>query len=329
MAEAAAPEAKVPPRPGVTVVTPDNFEAYVDSQLPPKAEAKEEKKADPVANAKEELAKVEKEKAERVAKDEGEEIDHPDEKKKGALNERFSTLTAKRKEAEAKAEKAAAEVKAAREARDKAEADANALRAKYEPPKSDELGPEPQPSQFTDVTEFSKALKDWTAEKTIKESAAKQAEETRKREQEAIGKAWGERMVAYKAANPEFEKRLAESDVKVSDQVRDAILESDIGPAILDHFSQNPGTAEAIGAMSVQKALREIGKLEVSLAPAKKEEKQTEKTTPVAEISKAPAPISPLKNASSPVVSLSGNDEVPANMTYDDWKKLRQAGKIK
>lgn len=322
---------EAPPKAGVTLVTSENFEAYVDSQMPAKkSEKTEEPKADsPEAKAKVELEKVEKEKAERKAKEEGEEIDHPDKDKKGRLNERFSEITKARKEAEAKAEKAAADAKAARDARDKAEADAKALRDKYEPPKSDELGPEPQPSQFTDVTEYSKALKDWTADKTRKEDAATQAEAARKSELEAVAKSWNERLTKYKADNPEFEKRLSESDVKVSDQVRDAILESEVGPAILDHFSQNPGTAEAIGKLSVQKALREIGKLEVSLAPAKKEEKQPDPKTPIAEISKAPAPITPLKGASQPVVRLSGNDEVPSSMSYEDWKALRQAGKIK
>jgi hypothetical protein len=302
----AAKEAK---QPRITVVTPDNFDQYVSEKLPAP-------EIDPEAKGAEELAAIE-------AKNE--EIDHPDEKKKGKLNERFSELTKARKEAEAKAEAARNEAKAAREAAEQAAREAAALKAKYEPVKT-EPDPEPQPGQFADVNEYSKALKDWTADQTRREDAAKAEQVRARQEAEKVGQAWQERQKAVKAEIEDYETTIAESAVKVSDQVRDAIVESDVGPQILYHLAKNPEVADRIAGMTVGRALREIGKIEASLEGSK--ETKAEAKVAVAEVSKAPPPINPLKGANAPVVRLSGSDEVPKNLSYEQWKKLRQSGKI-
>lgn len=335
MAEASTAEApKI--KPGVTVVTGENFDAYVAEKLPPKLAPVVEEKDTPEAKAKAELAEIDAARKAKESKEtkppkqeeSEEEIDHPDKDKKKGINERFSKITTDRKNAEAKAER---ETKSAAEARaraDKAEQEAQALRAKYEPAKTDELGPEPLPAQFTDINEYSKALKDWTAEKTRSDDNKKRVEERNKQEQEAVVKAWKERQDAFKAETPDYEKVISESAVKVSDQVRDAILDSDVGPKLLYHMAQNPDVAEKIGKMSVPKALKEIGKLEAFFSAPPKDEK-TEKQT-IAEISKAPAPITPIKTSgTAATVHLSGSDEVPKNLSYEDWKALRKGGKIR
>lgn len=309
-------------KPGITVVTNENFDAYVTERVHAPVVAEPEET--PESKAAAELEKVEKEKAERIAKEQPEEIDHPDKEKKGKLNERFSELTAKRKAAEEAAAQAKEEAKAAREAREAAEKLAHELKMKYEPPKSDEIGPKPVSTNYTNAEDFATDLEEWTANK-VRIEDKKAAEDARQaKEQEALVKAWNERQEAFKAKNPEYEAKLAGSDVRVSDQVRDAIVESEVGPQILLHLADNPDVARKIGEMTVAKALREIGKLEAKLS----DDKPAEAKSTIAEISKAPAPIDPIKNANSPVVRLSGSDDVPKNWTYEQWKKARQAGKI-
>lgn len=305
----------------VMVVTNENFDAFVDKQL---GVVKE-----PAEAAKEELAKAAPKAEAKQEPEEVEEIDHPDEKKKGKLNERFSELTKARKDAQEAAETARKEAQEARESARKASDEAQALRNKYEPPKSDELGPEPKPEQFTDINEYSKALKEWTADSVRIED--KNAEKSRKaqEQQEATVKAWKERQEKIKAEVPDYEEVVGKSDVKVSNEVRDAIIESDVGPALLLHLARNPDVADKLSQMTVGRALRELGKLEASLSgETVKEVKEAPKTT-VAQMSKAPPPITPLRGANAPASNLSGADEVPKNMTYDEWKSLRQAGKIR
>lgn len=298
-------------QPRVKVVTPDNFNAYVNERLG----------IDPEADAKKALEAVETEKAER--KDEGEvDLAEVPEKKKSKINERFKELTDKRKEAEKLAEERALEAKEAKEERDRLKAEKEALLAKYETPKED-LGPEPELKDFANVEEYSKALKDWTIETAKREERAKQIQAQEEKRTQEIQKQWSKNLTEARKDIPDYDEVLNTSEVKVSDQVRDAILESDVGPKILHHLAKNPDLADKIGEMTVGGALRAIGRLEAELSG-----KPQPKTT-LAEISKAPAPISPLKGENAPVGSLKGTDDVPKNWNYEDWKKARQAGKIK
>ena len=113
---------------------------------------------------------------------------------------------------------------------------------------------------------------------------------------------------------------VASSDVVVSDQVRDAILESDVGPRILYHLAENPDIAEKISKSSLITALREIGKLE-----AKFEKTEPKEVKPVAQKSKAPAPISPLKATNSEQAVITDTDK----MTFAQYKAMRQAKRIR
>lgn len=315
------------------VVTGENFEAYADKMLAkPGAEPEEKKEPTPEEKGAAELKEIEDKKAAAKAKADAdaEEIDHPEPSKKERLNSRFSELTKARKEAEAKAER---EVTAAREARERADAiqqERDALKAKYEPPKSDELGPEPQPSQFTDAGEYGKALKDWTAQATRREDAKKAADAQAKQEADARTKAWTEREAKARNDIPDYEKKLADSPVMVSDNMRDAIIESEVGPQILVHLAENPDLAREFGKMTVGKMLKEFGKLEAGFLKAEKPEPAL-KLVPKKEVemSDAPKPIKPLGGGGAPVVRLSGSDEVPKGWTYDDWKAAYNAGQIK
>ncbi len=132
---------------------------------------------------------------------------------------------------------------------------------------------------------------------------------------------------------PDYEAKLNAATVKVSDDVRDAILESDVGPQILYHFAEHPEDAERLGKLSVGGALRELGRLEAKLEKATEKEPASPVTkspvlAAVAEVSKAPEPITPLRGANKPVetrVDSNGN----YHGTYAQYKKDRAAGKIK
>jgi hypothetical protein len=148
-------------------------------------------------------------------------------------------------------------------------------------------------------------------------------------------KAFEDRQAAFRAATPDYGAKLDAATVKISDQMRDAIVESEVGPQILYHLAEHPEVAESMGKLTVGKMLREFGRLEATLGgaakpPAKSDEpKQEEKPAARAEISQAPAPISPLKGNGASVHVLKATDEVPREMGYEEWKKLYIAGRIK
>lgn len=267
------------------------------------------------------------------------EVKVEDKEEKDPLQKRFDKLTFEREEAKREAEREKAEAakerdatKKEREARQKAEEEARALKAKYEPPKT-EPDPKPTRAQFQDDAEYEKAIDDWTTDKVNRERDEKEAQARR-------SKAWSDRVAATRTKLPDYQEVINASDLRVSDEMRDAIIESDIGPELQYYFVKNPDEATRFGGMTVRGMLIAMGKLEAKLGEAPKTdvketpkseqtppEKTLPKVEPVAEISKAPAPETPLKGANAPI-------EPPVNSagefvgTYAEWKALRKAKKI-
>ena len=232
------------------------------------------------------------------------------------LEKRFSELTKARKEAEAQATEE-------RTKREGLEARLAALESIKAPTQAPESNQKPTPDNFKDAFEYAEALANWSAEQALvrREQEVKQKEVEAKREK--VISTWQQKLEATKAELPDYEDMVASSTVTVNDTVRDAILESDVGPRILYELASDDEMAEKLSTMTTSSALKLIGKLEAQFektdAPAKAEKKT------VAAKSKAPEPIRPLKSTSGVAdVGMDGND-----MSYQQWKAARQAGKIR
>ena len=231
------------------------------------------------------------------------------------LEKRFSELTKARKEAEDKAAKVQAEKEALEERLRQFETVST-------PPKEvDPVGEEPRAEQFTDPFEYAKALAEWSAEKALFERDQQEAKRRIEEEQQKIKTQFAEKVEKVKQNLPDFDDLVASSQVAVPNEIRDAILESDVGPQILYELASNTEYANKVAGMPLIKALREIGKMEArfeqeTAEPAKK---------PVAVQSKAPAPISPLKGTGSAEVLTTDTDK----LTYAQYKELRKARRIR
>jgi hypothetical protein len=230
------------------------------------------------------------------------------------LERRFSEITKQREEARKEAQQE-------RQAREALEARLAALERQPAPqaPKVDE---EPQPSQFNDAFEYAKALAEYTADKRIAEMKQDEAKAKAEAERQKVIDQWASKVQKAKADLPDFDDIVASSDVVVNDDIRDAILESDVGPQILYHLAENDDVAKRIAGLSAKQALREIGKLE-----ARFEVKETAPEAKPIVRSKAPAPIQPLRGSSPADVPLSTNGEWHG--TFQAWKEARKAGKIR
>ncbi len=220
---------------------------------------------------------------------------------------------------------ARAEAARERTAREALEARLAALEKKEEPKVAEttENNQKPDKNNFTDAFEYAEKLAEWSAQQALLKRDKEDKEKTAKAEQEKIASAWNDRLKTVKAEIPDFDDKISSSTVKVSDQVRDAILDSDAGPKILYHLAENPEIAENLSRMTISQAIRAIGRMEIELKPETKETKETKEVR----ISKAPAPISPLKAASVPAEKISADGEFTG--TIAEWKALRKAGKIK
>ena len=238
-----------------------------------------------------------------------------DRKQNPKLEKRFSEITKQR-------EAARAEAQTEREARQQLESKLRDYEERAKPkaePKSDE---EPQPNQFSDMYEYAKALTDYRVDQRMNEEKQKEVQAKVQAERDKVINTWAKRVESAKSEMPDFEDMVGSADVAVSNVVRDALCESEVGPRILYHLAENPDIAEKLAGMTLTRALATIGKLEGQF---EKVEPQTKTTVGR---SKAPAPINPIKaSANGPVTDLDSNRQFHGN--YQAWKAARLAGRIR
>jgi hypothetical protein len=312
-------------RPDIITITQDNYNEHLNRELGIPNET------DPEVIAAKELKEIETKQAETKAAEEEEakskedpthDAPELDEKKKHGINERFTKLTAAKREAEEKATKAQEEAKTLKEERAKIAAEIQALKDKYEPVKT-EQDPEPQPEQFTDIKEFTKALKEWTSDNTKREESTRLQNETVAKKQQEKNTNWDSRWELAKTSIPDFKETMDNAGgLMVSNEAREALRDSDVGPEICYFLAKNPTEVEKMNGMTLDKMYKFIGKLE-----DKVETKETKKTPAIKPLATPAAVISPIKSGSA----LSSNkidDKGEFFGTADEWKALRRSGKI-
>ena len=303
MSDAQVIEVAEQPKQAGTVVTSENLADFnanklgLASESSPTAAEVDENPSEPVA-----------EKGQSEPKLAEDEATGTEEKKQNPkLEKRFSELTKARKEAEARAE----------------ELEKRLVALESNQPSKSDSNQKPTPDDFKDAFEYAEALADWSAENALarREQEVKQKEVEAKRE--TVIKTWQQKLESTKAELPDYEDMVASSDVKVNDTIRDAILESDVGPRILYELASDDELAEKLTTMSTSSALKLIGKLEGQFekteAPAKAEKKT------VAAKSNAPEPIRPLRSTGGVAdVAMDG-----VKLSFQQWKAGRLAGKIR
>ena len=298
------------------IVTSDNLAEFHAVKLgladpAPKAEQTSAAQAEPEAQS------------EQVSQDDA--SANGERKQNPKLERRFSELTKQREQAKAEAQRE-------REAREALEARLRDIETRVAPQQAPQQGiEEPKPEQFRDMYEYAKALAEYTAERKIQQMQMAQYQAQIDAERNKVITTWAERVNQAKQELPDFDDMVQSADVSVSDDVRDAIIESDVGPRILYHLAENPDYAEKLAAMSPRKALIELGKLEDRLekqsAKADKQEKLQNSLSRVAQ-SKAPPPINPIRggNAGREVLVDSRGQ---FQGSYADYKAARQQGRIR
>jgi len=227
------------------------------------------------------------------------------------LEKRFSDLTKQREAARQEAQRE-------REAREAIEAELRSLKAQSAPaPKDNE---EPKPEQFSDMYEYQQALVDYRVDQRLNEERVRAEQARQEAQRQQVINTWAKRVESAKSEMPDFEAMVSSADVSVSNEVRDAIFESEVGPRILYHLAENPEIAEKLQGMTVTRALATIGKLEAQF--------EAPQTKPTVGKSKAPAPINPIKaSANGPVTELDSNRQFHGS--YQAWKAARLAGRIR
>lgn len=237
------------------------------------------------------------------------------------LEKRFSELT---KQREALRKEADAERKRAEGLEERIKA----LEGNPAPKQAEITNEKPRPDQFTDAFEYAEALADWSTEQALLRRDQEESQKKFQEQRDKVLKTWNDRLETAKKELPDYDDMVTSSDVVVSDQVRDAIIESEIGPQILYHLAENPDIAEKLKELSPISALREIGKLEARLEKQAEKQPETKRSEPIAVKSKAPAPLSPLRGTGS-VADVKLDSEGNFYGSYQAYKEARKAGRIR
>lgn len=230
------------------------------------------------------------------------------------LEKRFSELTKARKAAE---EQAAQE----RSAREALEARLQALEGQQSNKKTNDVNTKPAPDDYEDAFRYAEALAEWSANEAVARRDREVKQQAEQAKQQEVMKTWQQKLEAVKAELPDYEDMVASSTVAVSDAVRDAILESDVGPRILYELASDDELGAKIANLSTAQALKMIGKLE---AKFESKDEEPAKSKPVAVKSNAPKPINPIRGTGSQSVYTDGEQ-----IDYQAWKAGRKLGKIR
>jgi len=288
------------------VLTSENSAEFYANKLgladPAPTEAADESPAEPV----QEVSQSEPE-----AETEAEATEQP-KKQNPKLEKRFSELSKAR---DAARQEAANE----RQQREALEARIKAL--EQQPQQAQVQTDEPQPSDYNDAFEYAKDLAKYEAKRMIQAEKQAEAQAKAQEAQQKVLSTWNERINEAKQELPDYDEMIASSDVVIHDVIRDAILESDVGPRILYHLAENEEFAQKFAGLPLPQALKELGKLESKYAPSE------EKSVAVRK-SKAPPPINPIRGTSGSV-DAPINERGEFTGTVQQWKELRKAGKIR
>lgn len=170
---------------------------------------------------------------------------------------------------------------------------------------------EPKLENFDNFDEYVRAKAEYIAERKINKTLSER-EERQRTEYEAAARqktadSWAKRLTAATAELPDFEDVVASSDVPMTNAMRDAIMESDVGPRLAYYLAQNPDDATAIANMSPIGAIRAIGRIE---------ERLTAQKPPV--VKAAPAPI-------KPVTGRATVSKDPGKMSDEEYAKWRKS----
>jgi hypothetical protein len=208
--------------------------------------------------------------------------------------------------------------KAAEARADQLQRELDALKNPKSGPDSSE-GDEPKPEDFKTVGEYAKALTKYEVAQAKKAESAEQAKNTTKQQIETVQQQFAERIVATAKEIPDYYEVVEAADWEVPHHMQAYLVDSENGARLGYELSKDRALFDRIAKLSPIRAFAELGKLEDKLFAKKTE--TPDKGAPAAstQVSRAPAPITPLEGKSTTVA------KDPSQMNFAELRAHRQA----
>jgi|TARA_R110002020_G_scaffold93004_2_gene224620 hypothetical protein len=182
------------------------------------------------------------------------------------------------------------------------------------------VGDKPNQESFDTYEEFQDALIQWNVDQRIQVAetdrrASIEREQSQKNHDAAVA-AHYERIDAYRAGGPSDFDAVIQSgqDLPLTAPMRDTVLSSESGPALMYHLSKNPEECDRIANMHPMAQIKELGRLEARIEGVT----QAGPSSSPEPVTRAPRPIKPVGGgATTPTVKL---DDLP----YQEFKAARE-----
>lgn len=153
--------------------------------------------------------------------------------------------------------------RAAERERDALARERDELRSKIPAPETPQ---EPKPADYTYGVEDAAYVRDMAKFEARQEFEAAEREKAAQAHFETVERTWDERQVAFAADKPDFFEKTAANDLPISPHMAQAIKTSESGAAVAYHLASNPDEARRIAALDPIAQVREVGRLEATLA---------------------------------------------------------------
>lgn len=157
-------------------------------------------------------------------------------------------------------------------------------------PKTEATDGKPNPDTFDTHAEYVEAVAEWKFDQKQKQLTQEQQRVARETEYTKTLQAYSEREKSFEETHEDYREVLESVDsIQLSVTVKEAIVTSDVGPALAYELAKNPKELERICALgNSNAAARELGKIEARLESKAPDKAEPKKTT------KAPEPITPV-----------------------------------
>lgn len=164
-----------------------------------------------------------------------------------------------------------------------------ALEARQPEPARQKSADEPKIDDFDNLDEYVAAKAAYIADQrinaTLTEREKRELAKTQEVEQSKAAETWHAKVSAITAELPDFHDVVESSDVEMTDAMKYAILDSDVGPKLAYYLAMNPDEAESIAKMPPIAVVRAMTRIEDKITAGALTPKKT---------TDAPAPITPV-----------------------------------
>lgn len=173
----------------------------------------------------------------------------------------------------------------------------------------------PTQDQFETYEQYIEALTDYKLQAREAQAREQYAQWQAQEQKRVALEGWHQRVSEYRPAAPDFEEVMHSVDhIPLPAYVQDALVRSDMGPAVAYELAKNPAELMKITRMAPLQAVWALGQVAARIA-APAAPPTEKKLIP----SKAPEPIRPVGQGAS------GNVSKPLDqMDYQDYKRARE-----